>query len=271
MADAQVQHRVKVMENVERLMGERYGVRLAGLDVLDVGTGQQQIQSAWLARKNRVVGIDLDVIPKGWSLRPYFDMWRSNGSTRVLKTVFRKALGIDRMFRRALREQLGMSAEKLPALRMDVTQLDFPSDRFDFVYCSSVLQCVPDVGRALEEMNRVLKPGGIGYFTIQLYSSETGSLDPRLYGEDRSDIPYWAHLRPEHQHAVAGNAWLNKLRLHEWKSLVGSHLHEPFIVLNQPHAGTLKGIAEQLRQEGSLLDFSIEELITHELQVSWRK
>lgn len=270
-ADGHVQRRIRVMDGVADTLRRHYGLVLEDLDVLDIGTGQQQVQSAWLARRNRVTGIDLDIVAKGWSPLPYLEMWRRNGVPRVLKTIGRKALGIDAKFRRALREQLERTADDLPVLPMDMTRMSFPAESFDFVYCSSVLQSVPDVGAGLSEMNRVLRAGGIGYFTIQLYSSETGSLDPRLYTDERAAIPYWAHLRPECRHLVAGNAWLNRLRLDAWRALIGTHLSEATIELGQPQAERMRRLAAELQARGALADYSVEELITHELRVHWRK
>ncbi|RYG10705.1 MAG: class I SAM-dependent methyltransferase [Burkholderiales bacterium] len=270
-ADDFVRHRTKVMEDLADTLRRRHQLVLTGLDVLDVGTGQQQVQSVWLARNNRVTGIDLDVVAKGWSPAVYLGMWRRNGPGRVLKTLGRKALGIDARFRAALRRQLAHTADGLPVLQMDVTQLGFAEESFDFVYCSSVLQCVPDVGRALYEMNRVLRRGGVGYFTVQLFSSETGSLDPRLFGNNRDEIPHWAHLRPDWAHLVSGEAWLNRLRLADWRQQVAAHLPDPTIDLGQPQAEKLIPLAEQLKRAGELADYSMEELITHDLKASWRK
>lgn len=270
-AVARVKQIIGIMNAVEDTILSRYGLALTDLAVLDIGTGQQQIQSAWLARRNRVIGIDLDVVAKGWSLTAFLTMWRVNGAYRTVKTLARKALGLDAMYARALHQELGRGAEDIPVYQMDVTAMSFPSHNFDFVYCSSVLQCVPDVNSALHEMNRVLVPGGIGYFTVQLYTSETGSLDPRLYSGDRSSIPYWAHLRPEVCQRVSGNAWLNKMRLSEWLQCVNACLPNPIVELSQPQARALTAIAESLQEAGQLQEYTLEELVTHELRVSWRK
>ncbi|MFP9192632.1 class I SAM-dependent methyltransferase [Natronosalvus vescus] len=42
----------------------------------------------------------------------------------------------------------------------DATELPFPDERFDVVYCQQALQFFDDPGAALEEMQRVLRPGG---------------------------------------------------------------------------------------------------------------
>ena len=44
--------------------------------------------------------------------------------------------------------------------RMDAEALDFPDARFDVVLCALGLMYVPDPARALQEMCRVLRPGG---------------------------------------------------------------------------------------------------------------
>lgn len=270
-AHARVRQTMADLEELAAMLQARYDLTLRDLDILDIGTGQQQLQSVWFARHNRVVGIDLDVVPKGWSPRPYLRMWRANGANRVLKTLARKALGLDRKYHRALSRELGRTAEDLPVLQMDVTAMALPSDSFDFVYCATVLQCVPDVDVALREMNRVLRPGAVGYFTVHLYTSENGSLDPRLYSGDRSGIPYWAHLRPAHAHRVSGNAWLNKLRLAEWRQRIEANLPNPIIELHQPNAATLRPTALALQQQGELADYTMDELLTHGFSVSWRK
>lgn len=270
-ANERVTQTIRTMNALEDTLRVRYGLALEGLSVLDIGTGQQQIQSAWLARKNHVTGIDLDVVAVGWSPLIYLNMWRTNGAHRTVKTLARKLLGLDAMYRRALRRELGTDAINPPVLQMDVTSMRFPSNHFGFVYCSSVLQCVPDVSSALRQMNRVLAPGGVGYFTVQLYTSETGSLDPRLYSGDRSAIPYWAHLRPDHLRQVSGNAWLNRLRLAEWRRCINECLSGAVIELGQPRAHELTPIAQALQQSGALQEYTLEELITHEIRVSWCK
>jgi ubiquinone/menaquinone biosynthesis C-methylase UbiE len=42
----------------------------------------------------------------------------------------------------------------------DATTLEHPDATFDAAVCTQVYEYVPDIGRALEELHRVLKPGG---------------------------------------------------------------------------------------------------------------
>lgn len=51
---------------------------------------------------------------------------------------------------------------------MDITSLDFPDVYFDAVVCNHVLEHVPDDIMALEEIYRVLKPGGWASLQVPL-------------------------------------------------------------------------------------------------------
>ena len=48
------------------------------------------------------------------------------------------------------------------AITLDVTQINFPDNYFNIVLCNHVLQQVPDHLTAMQEISRVLKPGGWG-------------------------------------------------------------------------------------------------------------
>ncbi|MGH3328964.1 MAG: class I SAM-dependent methyltransferase [Streptomycetales bacterium] len=43
----------------------------------------------------------------------------------------------------------------------DAQSLDFPDDSFDTVVCTFSLCAIPDEQRAIEQMHRVLRPGGM--------------------------------------------------------------------------------------------------------------
>jgi SAM-dependent methyltransferase len=48
----------------------------------------------------------------------------------------------------------------------DITQLDFPDESFDVILCSHVLEHVPDDARAMRELHRVLKRGGVAIVQV---------------------------------------------------------------------------------------------------------
>jgi SAM-dependent methyltransferase len=94
----------------------------------------------------------------------------------------------------------------LGTIDLDVTSLPFPDATFDVIICSHVLEHVPDDRRAMRELHRVLKPGGIGLLVVPFDPRRAATLedpsvtDPterlrlfgqhdhvRLYGADYSD------------------------------------------------------------------------------------
>lgn len=77
-------------------------------------------------------------------------------------------------------------------LRMDITQLDFPDESFDFIYCSHVLEHVEDDRKAMCEFARVLRPDGYALFRIPI------TVDVTL--ED------WSARTPKARRAIFGQA-----------------------------------------------------------------
>ena len=79
----------------------------------------------------------------------------------------------------------------------DITALHYADDCFDFFICFHVLEHIPDEHRALSEMLRVLKPGGIAVLQVPIDWSATatveyGAPDPRDVGHVRrygADFP----------------------------------------------------------------------------------
>lgn len=76
-------------------------------------------------------------------------------------------------------------------VKMDVSNIQYPENSFDIIYCSHVLEHVPDDRRALAEFYRVLRPGGYALLIVPILSSVTFE-DPtitspqerqRLYGQ----------------------------------------------------------------------------------------
>ncbi len=51
-------------------------------------------------------------------------------------------------------------------VKADITNLPFEDDSFDVIFCNHVLEHIPDDTKAMQELYRVLKKGGIGIFQI---------------------------------------------------------------------------------------------------------
>ncbi len=124
----------------------------------------------------------------------------------------------------------------LAKVRMDIQQIPFGPDTFDVIFCNHILEHVADDRRAMDELYRVMKPGGWGIFLSPVvrgleFTREDHSLDTpakrfaaygqsdhmREYGEDYPDrlreagfevdsIDYAAALDPaEAEHYALGN------------------------------------------------------------------
>ena len=257
---------------VEARVLEHCGVELKDLDVLEIGPGQFLSQMTCLAARNRVLGVDRDLIVRGLHPRAYLQMLRTNGLRRTAKTLGRKLLGIDRRYARELQRQLALPAfPDLRVMQMDVRDLRFPDCSFDFVFSRSVLHHLSNPIAALHEISRVLKPGGVAYISIHLYTSPTGSLDPRVYTERRGELAAWPHLRPHLAATVSpANVYLNRLRLVDWRQLFAHEMPNVHCLLVCGDPG-LESVAQSLHGEGELLDYSLEELLTFEIVALWKK
>ena len=256
----------------ERLVKDRLGLELTNLDVLDIGPGQFLSHMTYFSVRNRVVGIDLDVIFRGFRPLGYLRMIKTNGVRRTMKTIGRKVLGVDRKVASGLRRELQIGRlPKLDVLRMDACAMSFPSESFDFVYSRAVFHHLPAPAAALDGIVRVLRPGGACYITLHPYTSPTGCLDPRVFTERRDEVRGWPHLRQSRKETVdPSNACLNRLRLPEWRKLFTSKMPGVQFVTTESTEAT-PSEATALQNQGELLDYSIEELCTGQFAALWRK
>jgi SAM-dependent methyltransferase len=72
--------------------------------------------------------------------------------------------------------------------KMDITDIGYPDAHFDVIYCSHVLEHVPDDVKAIREFVRVLKPGGWAILQVPIFGSKTIT-DPEVKTrEDRLRI-----------------------------------------------------------------------------------
>lgn len=100
-------------------------------------------------------------------------------------------------FKRRLRKHLGRGyltgdlKEEKAMVRMDVMSIQYPDESFDVVYCSHVLEHVPDDRRAMREFHRVLRPDGWAILLVPITREKTledpSVTDPgerlRLFGQ----------------------------------------------------------------------------------------
>src|SRR5260370_3548679 len=221
-----VRIRIEDARRVEGCVREKFGIELRGLDLLEIGPGQFLMQLTYFSIRNRVVGVDRDVVVRGFKPLGFAAMLKSNGARRTLKTIGRKLMGIDREYASQVLRQLNL--KRLPGLTvfpMDCREMSFPRNSFDFVYCRSVLHSLPDAASALDEIVRVLRPGGVAYISIHPFTSQTGCLDPRIYTDRRHQVQGWPHLRSHLQDTIENpNVYLSKLRLEDWLKPLSSEM-----------------------------------------------
>jgi SAM-dependent methyltransferase len=160
---------------------------------------------------------------------------------------------------------------RLKVLRMDACQMEFADASFDFVHCQSVFHHLPTPAKAIAEIKRVLKPGGVGFVSFHLYTSETGSLDPRVFTDRREEVAMWRHLRPQYANELTSNAYLNKLRLPVWRGLFDEGMPGAEIVLNPSKRAGTEADAQRLIASGELANYNLDELTTHNVWVLWSK
>ena len=132
--------------------------------VLEVGVGMGADHAEWAkSRPARLVGVDLT------------------------------AAGIELTRQRLL--LMGLSSELLTA---DAEKLPFPDDTFDIVYSWGVLHYTPDTERAVSEVYRVLRPGGVARIMVYHRPSLVGVMLWIRYGlllgrPGRSQADLYAH------------------------------------------------------------------------------
>lgn len=58
-------------------------------------------------------------------------------------------------------------------VKMDITDIQYPDNTFNVIYCSHVLEHVPDDKKAMREFYRVLKPGGWAILLVPILDGPT--------------------------------------------------------------------------------------------------
>lgn len=97
----------------------------------------------------------------------------------------------------------------LADVKADICNLPFEDNSYDVILCNHVLEHIPDDIKAMEELYRVLKPGGMGIFQIpqDLSRATTFSDDTITDQKERAKIfGQYDHVR------IYGRDYFEKLR-----------------------------------------------------------
>jgi SAM-dependent methyltransferase len=238
--------------------------------VLEVGCGQRATQVAlFKADGAQVVGIDIEIPTYRMSIGTVISVLRANGMERCLKSIARHILFDRRFFAelsRLYRKPLPFSG--LDTRVMDVEKMSFPDSSFDIVHSAWVLEHVQDARAAVAEVNRVLKPSGIGWMALHLFPSLSGGHHLEWIDPDRSPstrVPPWDHLRGN-THPV--NVYLNKLSLRDYRQIFSQETAVIDEQLTSQGEGLLTPeMAETLRHKG----YMREDLLTATATFVFRK
>jgi SAM-dependent methyltransferase len=120
----------------------------------------------------------------------------SNVGLNLLHIAPEKALA-SRLSRIAGLDYLTADLESPRAdVKMDITNISYPDDSFDAVICSHVLEHVPEDATALEELLRVIRPGGWGAFMVPV-DGEITREDPTVVTPEERQALYgqYDHVR----------------------------------------------------------------------------
>ena len=97
----------------------------------------------------------------------------------------------------------------LADVKADITDLPFDDNEFDVIFCNHVLEHIPDDTKAMQELYRVMKPGGFGILQVPLDENreETFQDDSITDPDERTRIfGQYDHVR------VYGLDYFDKLR-----------------------------------------------------------
>lgn len=97
----------------------------------------------------------------------------------------------------------------LADVKADICDLPFKDNEFDIILCNHVLEHIPDDTKAMQELYRVMKPGGYGIFQIpqDLSRAQTFEDDSITDKKERAKIfGQYDHVR------VYGRDYFDKLR-----------------------------------------------------------
>jgi len=176
------------------------------VDVRNIQLGTP-IEYGYLGIKRR-----MDLILKNVSLKgKLLDIGCGNGAQTIefLRYVdYCVAIDVEEerlnVFRQKLKE---LKLSNCEVKRMDATNLEFQGETFDIITCIEVLEHIPDQEKALKEMYRVLKKGGLLILSVpnKWWIFETHGAALPLLPWNRVPFFSWLPKRIHDKYAFARN------------------------------------------------------------------
>jgi SAM-dependent methyltransferase len=240
-----------------------------GARVLDVGCGLTYPHVIiFQCLGADVTGIDIDVIDPRDRVRSVFRLAARQGILRTLRDCTVASVTIPALKAEMLkRMEIKTDIAHVPDVREgDALAMAFPDNTFDLIYSHAVYEHIPDIGRALDEARRALKPGGILRLGIHLFASLTGGHTGKV-GRDGENVPPWDHLR---NRLYPPTSFLNELREGDFRREAESR----FEILNWipcKRAQDLELLTDGLEDELAAKGYARDELITETIVIHARK
>lgn len=259
----------ELVKRDEARIENKLGQPVSNMRILEVGVGQGMERSRYFGIRNTVVGMELDIIPIGFDPAGYTQMIKKNGFGRFLKSIGRKLI-IAGPNRRGWDSVIGEVGLKYPEMVYgDICQTAPEIGTFDVTMCWSVFEHLPDPRGALENMIAALRPGGVLFISIHLYTANNGHHDIRAFTGAENLLPPWGHLRSETRDLIKPSSYLNEWRLEQWRTLVHDVIPNCEEILETYNRKYSIYLDQGLREE--LVEYSDEELLTVDVIYVWRK
>lgn len=262
---------LQLVQESEQRIQRQLGKKVEQLQMLEIGPGQGLERARYFGRKNTITGMDLDVIPVGFDMSSYLRMLQENGTGRVVKSIGRRML-IGRANETAWASLLGVETFNNPRLIHGNICGETPNvGQFDVVMSWSVFEHLPNPRQAVENVLKLLKPGGVFYISLHLYTSNNGHHDIRAFTGDEDSLPLWGHLRPSTEEMFSPSAYLNKWRLGQWRQLFAEMApgHQEILEAFESYERFEPYMTTKLRDE--LAEYADEELYTINAVYTGRK
>jgi SAM-dependent methyltransferase len=264
-----------LLERFQRDQGritDALGRALRGLRVLEIGPGQRPLRAGVLALENDVTGVDLDTLPRGLDPLGHLRLLVENGPGRLAKTVGRRVLGVDRAERQAWAQLLGVPRLGQPSfLQADIQREPPGVAAYDLAVSWSVFEHLPDPEAALNNVIAALRPGGVLYLGIHLYTSNNGHHDIRAFTGQTESLPLWGHLRTSQQHLIEPSSYLNAWRLKQWRELFARLCPDHSEYDERYGEERLGGLLQDADLRRELSAYDDDELLTVEVYFRWKK
>jgi SAM-dependent methyltransferase len=242
---------------------------LKDLDILEIGPGQGLERAYYFGMRNSVTALDLDVIPTG--PMGYLKMIKENGFGRFAKIVGRQLL-VGRANRAAWAKVIGAKELQAPTLMHgNICQMAPKPACYDAVVSWSVFEHLPNPEAALEHIIEALRPGGVFYISLHLYTSNSGHHDIRAFTGKEDALPLWPHLRSSTRHLIEPSSYLNEWRLSQWRELLTAKAPGFTEYLESYEHKEKSGSQMTPELRSTLSDFTDEELYTVNVIYRWKK